>query len=676
VYYPSQDPKLAARGRTFLAPPLRSGPRPSHLRTSTSKRLFVPDADEEALVLYNHEFLNYWHRLKLISDLKSSGIIRPVYRVKAVNPETGQMERFWKHPFTGKPVKSITAEIPGYSMIPVDSYLRFFKARFSLMDELRKAAQKAGRGGLTAGEIDAAILKAEVRVADDLENVLNPKDFMAFLSQKRSVPMIRSSEPMYIAPTVAAKRLNQWYTPVGPFFTLFVDAPLDAWRIAVLSLSTRWVINNIMGNILLTVLGGYNPFPAFTNQAYTSGFLDALPKKLRSKVVQETSFFQEQKLGRVAGRLERITEKETNPIYRDLARRYLKISGTAPTAKTLELSDFVRKVNLDVEQAFRGNVAMQATKRQLLTEFGRGFFKTHEQFLDKVSTLMKDPKRQDALIKEVNRVLFDYLHMSPTERKYVRGITPFWSWYKNITLFTARLPAINPVGLEVMLKLGEVARTVRDHELRDAGINPDLLPQWAGGSVLLSDQGETLTLLNTRGRNPFADIPFLGAGNVSETIQPYLKSFLESDLGMQMFGERPFSFDDSILTFGGRQIVFNPITGMPQEAPKARISTFLGQAIRSFPQVRLAEELVQGGEPRFFSPVPFTGEKIPQTEESPYFRTRLQTIAAYLGSGTTNIRKRQFRERQQENVQRESSALFNRGLKLRLAKQNAARLKK
>ena len=196
--------------------------------------------------------------------------------------------------------------------------------------------------------------------------------------------------------------------------------------------------------------------------------------------------------------------------------------------------------------------------------------------------------------------------MSPTERKYVRGITPFWSWYKNITLFTARLPAINPVGLEVMLKLGEVARTVRDHELRDAGINPDLLPQWAGGSVLLSDQGETLTLLNTRGRNPFADIPFLGAGNVSETIQPYLKSFLESDLGMQMFGERPFSFDDSILTFGGRQIVFNPITGMPQEAPKARISTFLGQAIRSFPQVRLAEELVQGGEQRFFSPVPFT----------------------------------------------------------------------
>jgi len=194
--------------------------------------------------------------------------------------------------------------------------------------------------------------------------------------------------------------------------------------------------------------------------------------------------------------------------------------------------------------------------------------------------------------------------MSPTERKILYRVFPFWGWYRTIGVISLRLPIESPIRLNFAQNL------VAASQETGTGVPNFPLPSWLKGAVLIgSGGGGTQRVISTTGLNPFQTDVQVG----------------ESVAGDKAYGS---SGPLSVLSPVGQALFagagYDPLYGGAYQGPAKDVGGWHGFALRSaaalgtgLPEYRLAQE---EGVPGF-----------PHHKSTLYKQSPLQYFLNYLG---------------------------------------------
>ena len=190
------------------------------------------------------------------------------------------------------------------------------------------------------------------------------------------------------------------------------------------------------------------------------------------------------------------------------------------------------------------------------------------------------------MVKRLRKIFFDFNNLTPFERRWMRRIFPFWTWYREIARVTLSMPGRFPGRAAILKGIGDLGEQVQEEEFRKhMGFRPKDFPQYLRGNTFIGfDIDGNTVFFSARGLNVFYGIgqnPFSG-------LRPELKALIESNAGGRQMGRWgsfiPFRF---LKQFKGR-------TGTGEEVgPGVTAKTFLSELVRSIPQVRLAEDVAQ-----------------------------------------------------------------------------------
>lgn len=118
----------------------------------------------------------------------------------------------------------------------------------------------------------------------------------------------------------------------------------------------------------------------------------------------------------------------------------------------------------------------------------------------------------DQAVRGANRLMVDYMDMTPFQRAYVRRVFPFFAWQKGILKVATRLPVDHPARTAAFYLTGKTLGGWTDNErdnypafLYHSIPLSTLGPLGAGISRLAGGGDPSQDRLMTRGANPFAD---------------------------------------------------------------------------------------------------------------------------------------------------------------------------
>jgi hypothetical protein len=359
-----------------------------------------------------------------------------------------------------------------------------------------------------------------------------------------------------VLPRTIANEFNKVFADPGRFEMLARatwDRGTDVWRISVLALSPRWILNNTLGNLVLNTMGGVGP----------GGYMDAVQMSSKAvKLMIETK--------RAGGKLTfddaliklGVPEEVAQGMYRYEAG-VAQLGGT-PITKGQKV---IAGVTFPPRQVYKFNSAVES------------FYRTAHYF-DKIG---KGFNVADA-IKSVNEFLFNYHKLTPIQRGVFRRIDPFWNWHKNIIRLAVSYPIKYPQRFLLLSYANKLGLEAYDDKLRAAGINPDNVPAYYKNMFLLpwkDEEGKDF-YISLRGIDPLQDI-MLGPSN----LHPIIKIILERAFKTNAFTGRRFT---------------SPYTVYGEES-KA-VPPLWRHVLSQFPQFRLIEDIVHPysiydtGEPR------------------------------------------------------------------------------
>jgi len=343
---------------------------------------------------------------------------------------------------------------------------------------------------------------------------------------------------------------------------LFWDNPTSAWRTWTLTYSPRWYLNNLIGNEFFLAVQGVGP--TARRRALTPEFQAAGPVGVRGG-------------GLV------ISQRGFKP----------RIGDT--------LLDFNQRLETYARSASYLHEAGKQASRQILQESGKGFFDIRtqwEQFrgagaFDDAAILKKiesfDPATQQRLIDTTNNWLLDYGSLTAIERQWIRRFgVPFWSWYREITKYAAKLPVLYPGRTQMLRVLSEVGQEATTNDLgavlKEAGLSERELEEYQRGAVVLSKAGRLIDVLNPRSAMPLTDVT-RGPG-----LHPFLNVAVEQLTGRRLFNGQAFS-DPEVVEVKGR-FYAREANGELRVVPPPRPDLF-SHLLRQFPQVQLLEKLLK-----------------------------------------------------------------------------------
>jgi len=377
-------------------------------------------------------------------------------------------------------------------------------------------------------------LKPHYRVFD----LAPDKELLPLFKKKFSLPNRQIPEYVY-------KELESMLLP-GSRFEKFLSMTWDpataVWKTSVLALSPRWIFNNFMGNIVLNTIGGVGPV------AYIKALV--VLKKARSLAHQK------------GWTLEKAFRKlgiPRNVLDAGLYREAAKTTFEPGFASYIDESPILSKV-----KAVYNHTGVPQL-RNAIYRFNAGmesFFRTAHYF-DKIGAGYS----KTAAIKSVNEFLFQYSKMTYLERAYIRRITPFWNWQKNITRLALTFPVRHP-NRAILFSI--LARLNKDE--RDFRFLQDWLRQFQEIPGT-KEPGGAAQFLNIGSMMPFMDIGF-DLGN----LHPIIKIALERATRTQLFKGRPFTAP------------YPTIEGGVEKAPLPSLARHIAS---QFPQFRLIESMVR-----------------------------------------------------------------------------------
>jgi hypothetical protein len=551
----------------------------------------------------------------------------------------------------GRPINSMSEVGSSERAISLRSVKRLFQSRTKLEDRIiehlgegktiKDAAETALQDVLpelvdASGAELRRLLPALIRGADD-----EGSDLAAAMTAAST-----GEGDLWAVPKVVADRIDSFHkTRMGNnLVTLSWDTATQAWRSAVLVGSPRWVVNNLLGNIVFLKMQGAK-FSDVLMQGISPKFrqmmdelVEAAPENVRADL--ETAFFSGTTQFRRHGG--RASETRTG--------QALEALSDTPVARGARwYGNKVRGANEKLEIAFRRASFKSALERQAATKsvgrMKRSFMRSNRKLEQLMEGGLTQSEAEKAL-DQVNYFFNDYAAGTPIERNIIRRyIAPFYPFYKHVTKLVLTYPATHPARANVLRMLTEMSR--------EFGAELGPMPDWLEGAVPIGEgnkPGDT-RFVTASGANPFNVLGDFPQSLVSAT-HPVIQMGLERATGRDSFTGQPFTAPDVYTPFGSdQQFRVDPET--MQAVPVDQVTPgFLEQILQQVPQynvLRDAARVIQGEEVgRRYS----TGETIEDPTGAPkYPMDFVQQLGKLAGIPTTDYNLASYQQRLSDDQQ-------------------------
>jgi hypothetical protein len=341
--------------------------------------------------------------------------------------------------------------------------------------------------------------------------------------------------------------------------------PLDVMRFfntrfksAVLPLSLRWQLGDVVGGAFMSWVGGGIP-P--TELIASMRQLKGLSAEAENAILRNKNFVDQGMYGQQAA--------WENPL------------GTVAKEPRYPLGKFKKRsfeLNQTINHFNRGGYLLAKTER-LLNELGLSI-----ETVD-ASAAWDQPNVQRAItaaVEDANRTMGAFDRLSPAERRYLTAALPFYAWTRHITSLAFRTAVDSPARIMWTLRLGQMGE--------DNGWRPD----WLKGSLDVPD-GMLPDFIFGKGDGavplqflmPFNDVvnnpPFTPAG-LARSLSPGIKIPMAG-----LFGIEPAPNDQ----FNPLQKVTRPYG--EQRGLQGMFTDALQSGISSFPLARATQNLLPTG---------------------------------------------------------------------------------
>lgn len=484
-----------------------------------------------------------------------------------------------------RPLTNFDEVLPGEKVIMVDHADRLLRTQALLRDEyLRLLSQGVEQTDAFAQALTSALSVNAAEAIDGVARVLGRADLSPGAIGMRAVPK------------AIAKRLEdhvrEWI-PRGDL-RLAWDTATGAWRAFVLSGSPRWMLNNLIGNVIFLKLQG----------GRLSDVVRQLDRRYREAIdriageagqdLLTAGFFQ-----REAGTVGRETMLRERLRGTAVGEGLERVSRAVPEpAKRLAQMLSPRRLNAALEDTFRRasfvTAAERAVTRRQAGVAMRSFTRSTKK-LNELAEVGANPRLLNEALAEVDHFFNDYRLMSPLGRQVIRRfIMPFWSFYRHVLKLSLSGPFIAPNRFQVLRMMGQISQEMA----QEVG----MVPEWAEGALPIDRDVWTgvTTILSPHGGNPFDLLLDIESAPV-RSMHPLAKSIIEFGLGRSTFTGREFSAAEVVqnpLTGQNFKVITddagNPINLVPVDKVRPNFLELLAQ---NFPQYQALRFGIAGGRP-------------------------------------------------------------------------------
>jgi hypothetical protein len=494
--------------------------------------------------------------------------------------------------------------------------------------------------------------------------------------------MDSGSEQIYAVPKAVGDQLSSVARSAGimngPIAKVYLQGPMNVWRSLVLAGSPRWIVNNVLGNAVFSIMQGAPVLRAFhiLEQRYARILNERYGWHLKTGMIDELEAHLDE-----AGLLEDAVttyagvEREMKTVIPGAENvpgpggKILTKSRTNPgrvLSRAQKIGGGVRTLNAEIETAFRMNSALTSAERLAgitrMKKMMSGFGKTQERMNAVFRDGLTEAKAR-TIVKDMNYFFGDFQDMGAWERNIVRPyIFPFWGFYKHVGKLLLSYPFEFP---ERAVVLGGIANATQD--MMEA-YGP--MPTWMEGAFPLAPPGSgDQPFLMTSGPNPFSGLfqtPLAG-------LSPLLKIPIEHFTGRSLFTGQQFSDKDVVTPFGTEQQfkIVRDASGKPIDVvPIDKVTPSPWEAILGqIPQYEQLKDLIAGGKTSDTSGIVDAiksrlgrgGGLItdPETGEAKYPVSLASSVAKFGGFSTLPYDYRAY----QENLEEQARAALTEALR-------------
>jgi hypothetical protein len=472
---------------------------------------------------------------------------------------------------------------PGYKVFAPDGYIGFYRGSMPL--------QEAFLRGVGMGQdVDSAFTAAMRKVMPEM---IQDKDFIGVRKPK-----------IYQVPEDVATKLQDAISPqpkVNEAFKLFYDKPIQAFKLSVLAMSPRWVVNNTVGNVITSMVGRVSP-EAFIKSG-KEVFKELVPPEVLAGGFRRAEFPGLKKvITPQTGLADKITGFFSGATPTEGVLRDVQNVISLPVKGAQKIADTVFEANAKIEDAFRSATFIDKTTKaaveKIAKQTSKGIFDMKanlDKFLERgnfaqsnVAKTAKEMLKNDdfrmKMVGHVNDILNDYNSLTKFERGVVRRVVPFWSWWKFVNKLFWTLPVKDPMMAQTLKILGEAGLDIADKEWKANGLNVKEIPNWMQGNVILGkiDKDKLLQMLNTRSLNP------LSAAKELPSLSPHFQVFEERRTGKNYLTGAPFTHPNEKEIRGS---FYRREGGKTERIEHPTPPPIISHIMRQFPQVNILEAL-------------------------------------------------------------------------------------
>jgi len=410
--------------------------------------------------------------------------------------------------------------------------------------------------GFGAGEATQMLERVKTGGLQGIKTIVNEKEYTkikeiiktsgidpdtikdVFKGAKKDYLGVAKNQTVYLVPEKIAENLESWAAPrfgsqkIHNFLKLVYDKPVGVWKDSVLAASPRWIKNNVVGDVIFNSMEGVGPLSY--SRAFSAKYSKLIPEELSKASFAETMKYNP-KLG-LAARSQ----------FGQMAE---KLGKTKIVKGVSKVKDGLYAVNTAFEQPFVRSLYIKEA-RDLATKLLRKENKVvnEHSILYKMEEIKNSQSLKTPIIKKVKETLPVFDLSGNFERKYLKGVMPFYNWYKFMALYGAKLPAKHPFKLVGARGLGALSEIEREQafaemfpfmkdEIEANGIPNKYDHLWP---IEYPDENNEAKFFNARGMNPFTTLTDFSEGEFTNLLSPVIKIGLERSIGRDLYFGREF----------------------------------------------------------------------------------------------------------------------------------------
>jgi len=430
---------------------------------------------------------------------------------------------------------------------------------------------------IKSGEATETIIKETIIkkgiAREDVENLFQGviKEFVG----------VSKNKPVYLIPKAMSKELESFAAPfmgsqkAQDVVRLLVDKPTQVWKDSVLSLTPRWVKNNVVGDIIFNTFEGVGPLSY--SRAFKTIYKDTIPDELLSASFANVMKYNP-KLGSTA---QTTIGGLVDSLYKTkVVEGIAKIKDTGYALNTMFEQPFVRALYVKL-----------AREKAISILKSEGLSPNEVNILNKMRAIKGNSELVAPLVSKVQETLPVFNLTGNWERKYIRRFVPFYNWYKFMIQYSSKLPKNHPFKTVGARGLGEFSENQREEtfkeyfpfmqrEIEDNGIPERFGHLWPVGEIGTKET----SFFNARGLNVFTTIEDFANLDIINMMSPVIIIPLEQITGKAVFGDRDFKSGEEGIEFTYDGVKYN-------DFEKVR-PPLVDHILSQFPQYSLLKQML------------------------------------------------------------------------------------